>query len=194
MIELNLKTQTKEQELIKKYLQENASQTLADKINNGVPYTKDNKQLINKKDLNGFMQYACEEAKKQAEKGVSSTCIEDKVVYGWAIHYFEENSIVGTLFDSNGEEYKEKVEAPKVQQTPKPVKKDNAQYSMFNLDSFEDEKVEEQPPVKLDNYTIDTNTGEVLNHEPTGDELSSSFDMAIAFKLCELLDNKLDMN
>ena len=36
MIKLNLETNCKEQEIIKKYLEENASETLADKINNGV--------------------------------------------------------------------------------------------------------------------------------------------------------------
>ena len=36
MIELNLKAETKEQELIKTYLQENVSEVLAEKINNGV--------------------------------------------------------------------------------------------------------------------------------------------------------------
>ena len=36
MITLNLTAKGTEQELIKKYLEENASETLADKINNGV--------------------------------------------------------------------------------------------------------------------------------------------------------------
>jgi len=71
MIELNLTANTKEQERIKNYLQENASEILAEKINNGVKITKNNKTLINKKDLDGFMKFACEEAKKLAEQGAS---------------------------------------------------------------------------------------------------------------------------
>ena len=68
MIKLNLTTSNKEQEIIKQYLQENVSEMLANKINNGIKIVKDNKTLINKKDLNGFMKFANEEARKLAEK------------------------------------------------------------------------------------------------------------------------------
>lgn len=67
-MKLNLETKNKEQELIKAYLEETASETLAEKINNGVPAEKDGKRLINRKTLDGFMKYACDEARKQAEK------------------------------------------------------------------------------------------------------------------------------
>ena len=87
---LNLETKTKEQELVKAYLEENASETLAEKINNGTPFEKYGKSFINKKTLDGFMKYASDEARKLASKGANSACVEDKVVYGWAIHYFEE--------------------------------------------------------------------------------------------------------
>ena len=60
---LNLETKTKEQELVKAYLEENASQILANKINNGTPFEKDGKTFINKKTLDGFMKYASSEAK-----------------------------------------------------------------------------------------------------------------------------------
>lgn len=105
-MQLNLETKTKEQEIVKAYLEENASETLAEKINNGTPFQKDGKQLINRKTLDGFMRYACEEARKLAEKGANSACVEDKVVFGWAIHYFEEDSIEGTLLNADGTEYK----------------------------------------------------------------------------------------
>lgn len=113
MIKLNLTATGKPQELILAYLQENASEILANKINNGTPIKKDGKTLINKKDLNGFMSFANSEARKLAEKGANSACIEDSVVYGWAIHYFEEDSIEGKLYNEDGTEYK----------PPKPVKK-----------------------------------------------------------------------
>lgn len=93
MIKLNLTPQNKQEELILTYLQNNASETLADKINNGTPFEKDGKPLINKKTLSGFMKYACNEARKIAEKGASSACVDDATVYGWAIHFFEEESI-----------------------------------------------------------------------------------------------------
>ena len=108
MIKLNLETSTKEHELIKKYLEDNVSEVLANKINNGTDYIKNNSHLINKKDLKGFMKFANDEARKVVEKGANCACIEDNVVFGWAIHYFEEDSIIGTLYNLDGTEYKEK--------------------------------------------------------------------------------------
>lgn len=75
---LNLETESKEQELVKAYLEENASETLAEKINNGTPFEKDEKTLINKKTLDGFMKYASDEARKLASKGANSACVEEK--------------------------------------------------------------------------------------------------------------------
>ena len=121
---LNLETKTKEQELVKAYLEENASATLAEKINNGTPFEKDGKTFINKKTLDGFMKYASSEARKLASKGANSACVEDKVVYGWAIHYFEEDSIEGTLFNADGTEYK-----PAPKPTPAQVRKVEAKES-----------------------------------------------------------------
>lgn len=106
MTKLNLTANGKPQELILAYLQENASNDLAEKINNGVYIVKDGKRLLSKKDLTGFMQYATDEAKKLADKNARSACVEDNVVYGWAIHYFEENNIEGKLFNEDGTEYK----------------------------------------------------------------------------------------
>ena len=115
---LNLEIKSKEQELVKAYLEENASETLAEKINNGTPFEKDGKTFINKKTLDGFMKYASDEARKLASKGANSACVEDKVVYGWAVHYFEEDSIEGTLLNDDGTEYK-----PAPKSTPAKVKK-----------------------------------------------------------------------
>ena len=134
-MKLNLKATTKEQQRIKAYLEENASEILADKINNGVHIQKDGKMLLNKKTLDGFLKFACDEAKKQAEKGASCACIDDDVVFGWAVHYFEEDSIEGTLFGENGAEYRpEKV----VRQSPAPSvslppKEKAPQMSLFDM-------------------------------------------------------------
>lgn len=107
MKELNITATTSEEQRIKAYLEENASDTLRVKIENGVPYEKDGVILTNRKTLSGFMEYACEEARKQAKKGARSACIEDQVVFGWAIHYFEEDSIIGTLYNADGTPYKQ---------------------------------------------------------------------------------------
>ncbi len=104
-MKLNLDAKTNEERKVKAYLEANASEILAEKINNGVRIQKDGKTLLNRKTLAGFMKFACDEAKKQAEKGAHSACIDDAVVYGWAVHYFEE-PIEGTLYNEDGTEYK----------------------------------------------------------------------------------------
>ena len=136
MIKLKLVANTEPEKKILEYLQNNVSETLADKINNGFPFEKDGKQLINKKTLDGFMKYACDEARKLAEKGANSACIDDATVYGWAVHFFEEESIVGTLYNTDGTEYKSVV---KIAAKPitKPIvtetKPKQVQWSLFDM-------------------------------------------------------------
>ena len=158
---LNLETKTKEQELVKAYLEENASATLAEKINNDTPFEKDEKTLINKKTLDGFMKYASSEARKLASKGANSACVEDKVVYGWAIHYFEEDSIEGTLFNADGTEYK-----PTPKPTPSQVRKVEAkkpeQRQATLFDFMETEKSE--PEVNDEN-------GDDEDEQPSQEEI-----------------------
>ena len=115
---LNLTATTTEEKVLKEYLEQNASEVLADKINNGVPVEKDGKKLVSRKTLAGFMKYATEEARKQAAKGATTACLHSDIVFGWLIHYFEEDSILGTLYNEDGTEYKAPKPAPKV--TPKP--------------------------------------------------------------------------
>lgn len=134
-MKLNLQATTKEEQKVKAYLEANASEVLAEKINNGVRVQKDGKTLINKKTLAGFMKYACDEAKKQVEKGASSACIDDPVVYGWAVHYFEEASIEGTLYNEDGTEYKAPMPKTKPVQTKPtpPMPKPKPQLSIFDM-------------------------------------------------------------
>lgn len=136
-MKLNLQAVTKEERKVKAYLEANASEVLAEKINNGVRIQKDGKTLINKKTLAGFLKYACDEAKKQAEKGAQSACIDDDTVYGWSVHYFEEDSIEGTLYNEDGTEYKAPIpkvtaKAPAVKSVP-PKPQPKPQMSMFDL-------------------------------------------------------------
>ena len=143
MTELNLEARGNEQQIIKQYLEENASEILADKINNGVKIEKDGKTLINKKTLDGFMKYATSEAKKQAAKGASFACVRSDVVFGWAIHYFEESEIIGTLYNEDGTEYKpepkvvEKPYIPPVAKAVKPPEPKNVQQSMLDMFDFD---------------------------------------------------------
>lgn len=143
-MELNLTAQNKQEELVLKHLQDNASETLADKINNGTPFEKDGHPLLNKKTLIGFMRFACDEARKLAENGANSACIDDATVYGWAIHYFEEESIEGTLYTIDGAEYKptvKRVESNAVKAKPEPKKQENVQFSFF--DNLTEQEVKE---------------------------------------------------
>lgn len=168
-MELNLTAQNKQEELVLKYLQDNASDVLADKINNGTPFEKDGHLLLNKKTLAGFMKYACDEARKLAEKGANSACIDDATVYGWAIHYFEEESIEGTLYTIDGAEYKptvKRVESNTVKAKPEMKKQENVQFSFF--DNMTEQEVKEH---ETDNSSVDTDENEVIeqteNYEQT---------------------------
>lgn len=124
-MKLNLQANSKPQELIKEYLEKSASDVLADKINKGVTIQKDGHTLINIKTLDGFMKYATQEAQKMAEKGSHCACIEDDVVFGWAVHYFEEDSIEENLFNLDGSKYSKVVEMPKKKAEKKAEKKTN---------------------------------------------------------------------
>ena len=161
---LNLTATTTEEKVLKEYLEQNASEVLADKINNGVPVEKDGKMLISKKTLAGFMKYATDEARKQAAKGASSACLHSDIVFGWAIHYFEEDSIPGTLYNEDGTEYKApKPSAPKKTATatatdtptapaPKPQPK-AGQMSMYDL--FDEPETVVEETTEADEYDGD---------------------------------------
>ena len=151
-MKLNLATNCMEHIVLKEYLEENASASLADKINHGVFIEKDGKRLLNRKNLNGFMKYACEEARKLAEKGATSACMKSDIVFGWAIHYFEEDSIEGKLYNEDGSEYTPpKPEYKPIQRAPatsissKPPIKSNApaQFTLFDLLNKTEEQKEE---------------------------------------------------
>ncbi len=79
MNKLNLKASNDYEKSILKYLEENASDFLAMKINQG------------NKTLQSCFSYIRSMAQKKAKNGCAM--IEDAVVYGWAIHYFEEDDI-----------------------------------------------------------------------------------------------------
>ena len=216
MIKLNLVANGIEQEKIKEYLENSASETLAEKINNGVKITKDNKTLINKKDLNGFWKFATEEARKLAEKNARGAYVDDATVYDWAIHYFEEESIEGYLYNEDGTEFKV---APKITTTPKvqpkkekqkeeQSKSEKLQTTLFdfldtNIDDEHEEDVEEEtqeeivdlPPqeeqqeIQKENLIIDKETGEVL----TQSEQINPFDDEVTTSLFSIFQNILEV-
>ena len=155
---LHLTATTTEEKVLKEYLEQNASEVLADKINNGVQVEKDGKKLVSRKTLAGFMKYATEEARKQADKGSTSACLHSDIVFGWAIHYFEEDSILGTLYNEDGTEYKAAKPATKNLPLPSttatdtptaPAPKPKAgQMSMFDL--FDESETEVEGTTETD--------------------------------------------
>ena len=112
--------------------------------------TKDNKELVNKKNLDGFFSFATSEAQKLVSKGAQCACVKDAVVFGWAIHYFEEDSIEGTLYETDGTPYKKPL--PKTSSVKpstvvvQPAKPKSNQISLF--DSMLNDKAEKKEEVK----------------------------------------------
>ena len=189
MITLNLKAESPELQAIKEFLQENANEFLAEKINNGVYIQKDGKRLLNKKDLTSFMKYACEEARKLSAKGATSACVKDEIVFGWAMHYFEEADIIGTLYNEDGSEYKpapkkntssvQRTPAPAVQAKPEPPKP--RQFNLFDMMAQTEQPTTDKPTnegtveeigdinnadEELTELNVDMETGEILPPKP----------------------------
>ena len=177
---LQLTATTTEEKVVKEYLEQTVSEVLADKINNGVPVEKDGKKLISKKTLVGFMKYATEEARKQAAKGASSACLHSDIVFGWAIHYFEEDSILGMLYNEDGTEYKPPKPTPKVTpkqpsttaeattaSVPKPKPK-AGQMSMFDL--FDEPETVVEDTADADEYDEEDTAVEASESPIEGEE------------------------
>ncbi len=216
-----LEAKSKAQERIKEYLENNASEILANKINNGVKIQKDDKTLLNKKDLNGFMKFASDEARKQAGSDASFACIDDDIVFGWATHYFEEDEIVGDLYNEDGTKYQSptpKLQTQKISQTKKVENKQptlfdlltenkqenisetkNVEKSIENVEKIEKyvqktEKIEE----KMENNSNLIQVNNKIVDKETGEvlnelEIEKSFDKHTMYVLYSLFEGKLEM-
>lgn len=79
-IEIKLTAKGATENKVLKYLTDNASETLAEKINAG------------DKTIAGALDHAKGEARKLSQ-GDGCVAVEDETVYGWIIHYFEESEI-----------------------------------------------------------------------------------------------------
>lgn len=76
---INLEAKTQNEKLILQHLEKNASDVLIEKINSG------------KKTLKECWEFIKGEARKKAVNGCA--CVDDETVYGWAMHFFEEDGI-----------------------------------------------------------------------------------------------------
>ena len=106
-MKINLTANNANEQRVLDYLEANASDVLAEKINGG------------NKTLNGFFAYARGEAQELAVNGCA--CVEDQTVFGWAVHYFEENEIKEP---ATPQEPAKVIKATKAAETPVKAKKD----------------------------------------------------------------------
>ena len=174
MQNLDLETKNPSQKAIKEYLENNASQTLADKINNGVRIEKDGKTLINRKDLDGFWNYASKKARESKQEYV-----DNETVFGWAIHYFEENQLIGTLFNEDGTKY----EPPKPVSTIKtptitnpPIKKkDPDQVSLFDFSEPKTETTAEDKVIEEKDVVSEPVKEEIIKEKPKGNPIYQTY-------------------
>ena len=107
MARINLTTKDSTKKLILEHLEENASDTLVEKINSS------------DKTMDGCFSFIREQARKQAKNGVA--CIRDEEVFGWAVHYFEEDDIKEAeqkIAEENDEDVPDPVVPPKAKVTP----------------------------------------------------------------------------
>lgn len=127
---LNLEAKSDNEIAILAYLEENASEALAEKINSG------------KKTMADCIGYIREQARKRAKNGMAM--IKDVEVFGWATHYFEEDALKpGAVKDPDeqkAEEIKRKAEEKRQKEYEEFKKKKmemklglDGQISMFEL-------------------------------------------------------------
>jgi len=88
------------------------------------------KYLNIEKDLKGMIEFIRGEAQKQAKDGVAM--IEDEVVYGWAIHYFDEsNEKLGIKLKPKEIEVEKVIEVKDKIVITKKIENKNEQLSLF---------------------------------------------------------------
>lgn len=181
---ITLQAQCTEHQVLKDYLQENASAVLADKINHGVFIEKDGKRVLNRKDFDTFMKYACDKAKELAAKGATFACHSSDIVFGWLIHYFEEDSIEGTLYNEDGSKYKKETPKPvakPVQSVPahtiptKPTPPKQQQFSLFDLLNSQNDT----PAVEETEQVIEEKTDEIITESAPQQEPAESENIVV---------------
>ena len=192
MATLNLTANNSREQIVLDNLIPTVSDTLAEKINNGVYIEKDGKRLLNKKDLTTFMSYATEQARKiynEQKSGSQAVCVLGDDIIRWAIHYFEEDSIEGKLYNEDGTEYKPpkpvktttKNTTPSIPHSP-PTPKPKPQLSMFDL---LDEKATDQSKecAGADNVaSTETPASIPPENDPSVEEIADALQQAVDAK------------
>ncbi len=189
MAKLDLTATDDRQQTVLEHLIPMVSDVLAEKINNGVYIEKDGKTLLNKKDLSTFMAYAAEQAKntiaEQQRKGTQNVCIHGDQIMSWAIHYFEEDSIEGKLFNPDGTEYKPPAPVKKATTKPTapatPPPKPKSQFSFFDLLNEKNDEQKTEVTLQPDDHEIVDNEAQQYNN-PSVEQITGSLQQAVEQK------------
>ncbi len=118
---LTLEAKNKNEQIILDYLNQNASAALIEKINAG------------EKTLSQCWSYIVSEASKIKEGNCA--VVDDATVFGWAIHFFEEDSIQAKQYSvSSGVSVSTSKDKPKEKKPKaKPETPDTEQLSLFDM-------------------------------------------------------------
>lgn len=117
---INLTAKGENQKLVLAYLEENASDVLVEKINSG------------KKTMDDCWNFIVKCAEKELNK--KDGAIRDDVVFGWAVHFFEEDSIlVKPKTQENASKEPKKEEKELVKTKPEKKSELDNQISLFDL-------------------------------------------------------------
>jgi len=145
-----------EEHIIAIHLKNVIPETVAHKLMNGVHIEQDGKQLINKKSIKLFLQYLCEKMynaaknNKNKTQNVKAVAKEGTAILDEAIKYFNDDKIIGELYDESGKLYKKAPELPKeIAKATKTMavaqKKEPDKPQQFTLFSLLEENNAQQP-------------------------------------------------
>ena len=175
-----------EEHIIAIHLKNVIPETVAHKLMNGVHIEQDGKQLINKKSIKLFLQYLCEKMynaaknNKNKTQNVKAVAKEGTAILDEAIKYFNDDKIIGELYDESGKLYKKAPELPKeiakatktmaVAQKKEPDKPQ--QFTLFSL--LEENKV--QQPIAVETPRVEQPKQEAILFSDSPDDVKEEDD------------------
>ena len=167
-------TENLEEHIIAIHLKNVIPETVAHKLMNGVHIEQDGKQLINKKSIKLFLQYLCEKMynaaknSKNKTQNVKAVAKEGTAILDEAIKYFNDDKIIGELYDESGNLYKKAPELPKeIAKATKTMavtqKKEPDKPQQFTLFSLLEENNAQQP-LAVETPRVEQPTQEAILH------------------------------
>ena len=174
-------TENLEEHIIAIHLKDVIPDTVAHKIINGVRIEKDGKTLINKKSIALFLNYLCEKMYNAAKnnkaktQNVKAVAKEGTAILDEAIKYFNDDKIIGELYDESGNLYKKAPELPKeiakatktMAVTQKKAPDKPQQFTLFSL--LEENKPQE--PIVVETPRVEQPKQEAILFSDMSDEI-----------------------